>query len=57
MRTATWIIELGVGLACLAIGVQALGARRMRVVGVLLLVAGIAATGHAVVQILDSFDS
>jgi hypothetical protein len=51
MQAATWLIELGVGLACLAGGVVVFRGRRMRVVGVLLVVAGVAAAGHAIVRL------
>jgi hypothetical protein len=47
VQTTTWLIELGVGLACLAVAAIALRNPRMRVVGVVLLVAGVAAAAHA----------
>jgi uncharacterized membrane protein HdeD (DUF308 family) len=46
MDTVTGLVELGVGSACLAIGAIAVRARRLAV-GVALLVAGLAAAGHA----------
>ncbi|HEX7247989.1 MAG TPA: hypothetical protein VF351_07810 [Actinomycetota bacterium] len=47
METAIWLVELGVGIACLAVGAVSLRGPRMRVVGALLLIAGLAAAGHA----------
>ncbi|MEX0650633.1 MAG: hypothetical protein WD186_01220 [Actinomycetota bacterium] len=52
METVTWAIELGVGLACLAIGSVAIRGQRLRIVGVVLVVAGLAASGHALVQLV-----
>jgi hypothetical protein len=52
VEAATWVIELGVGLACLLVAGLALGNPRMRVIGVLLLIAGIAAAGHATIQLV-----
>jgi hypothetical protein len=43
----TWVIELGVGLGCIAGGVAASRTPRLRIVGVVLLVAGAAACIHA----------
>lgn len=54
METATWVIELGVGLACLVVAGLALRNPRLRAVGVLLLIAGIAAAGHATSQLMHS---
>lgn len=51
METGTWVIELGVGLACLVVAGLALRNPRLRVIGVLLLIAGIAATAHATIQL------
>jgi hypothetical protein len=51
VETATWVIELGVGLACLVVAGLALRNPRLRVVGVVLLVAGVAAAAHAVFQL------
>lgn len=51
VETATWLVELGVGTACLVIGVMTLRGSRLRVVGVLLVIAGLAAAGHATVQL------
>ena len=52
METATWVIELGVGLACLVVASLALRNPRLRVIGILLLIAGIAAAGHATMQLV-----
>ncbi|HWC71678.1 MAG TPA: hypothetical protein VG993_10990 [Actinomycetota bacterium] len=51
METAIWVIELGVGLACLVLGLSALRASRYRLVGIVLLIAGAAAAGHALFQL------
>ena len=50
METVTWVIELLVGLACLVLGMSALRTARYRLIGVVLLVAGVAAAGHALIQ-------
>ena len=50
--TVTWAIELGVGLACLVVGWVAIRGDRLRIVGVVLIVAGLAAGGHALVQLV-----
>jgi hypothetical protein len=47
VETGTWVIELGVGLACLVVAGLALRNPRLRVVGVVLLVAGVASAAHA----------
>jgi len=52
VETLTWAIELGVGIACLAVAALSLRHPRLRLVGAVLLVAGVAAAGHAVVQLL-----
>lgn len=52
METATWLIELGVGLACLVVAILALRNPRLRLAGVVLLVAGVAAAGHATTQLI-----
>jgi hypothetical protein len=52
VETSTWVIELGVGLACLVVAGLALRNPRLHVVGILLLIAGIAAAGHAAIQLL-----
>lgn len=52
MEAVTWVIELGVGLACLVVGWLAVRRPRLRVIGVVLLVAGVAAAGHALWQLL-----
>jgi hypothetical protein len=54
VETATWVVELGVGIACLVIAALALRNPRLRVVGVMLVVAGVAAAGHAVWQLLTA---
>lgn len=51
VETAIWVIELGVGLACLVLGLSALRASRYRLVGIVLLIAGAAAAGHALFQL------
>jgi hypothetical protein len=48
----TWLIELGVGMGCIAGGIASVRTPRLRVVGVMLLVAGAAASIHAVVALL-----
>jgi len=52
VETATWVIELGVGLTCLLVAGLAVRNPRLRVIGVLLLIAGIAAAGHATIQLV-----
>jgi putative copper export protein len=51
VETATWVIELGVGLACLVAASIARRNQRLRAIGILLLIAGIAAAGHAAIQL------
>ena len=51
-ETVTDVIELLVGLGCLAAAVPALRARRLVWLGVVLLVAGAAATVHAAARLL-----
>ena len=53
METATWVIELGVGLACLGVAGLALRNPRLRVIGILLLIAGLAAAGHATMRLVS----
>jgi uncharacterized membrane protein len=53
VQTVTWLIELGVGLACLAIGVTALRSERLRLVGAIATIAGLAAVVHAGIQLSD----
>ena len=53
METLTWAIELGVGIACLAVAALALRHPRLRPGGAVLLVAGAAAAAHAVVQLTN----
>lgn len=48
-ETATYLTELGVGIACLAMAFAAW--RRSRAVGVILGVAGVAAAVHALVRL------
>jgi len=50
----TWLIELGVGLACVVVGGLAVRNPRMRLVGVVLVVAGLAAATHAVVRLVEN---
>ena len=57
METATWVIELGVGLACLVVAGLALRNPRLRLVGVVLLVAGVAAAAHAVFQLVRDYST
>jgi len=57
VEAATWVIELGVGLACLVVGALALRNPRLRLVGVVLLVAGAAAAAHAVSQLLADYSA
>jgi len=54
VETLTWVIELGVGLACLAIGALTWRNANLRIAGIVLIVAGVAATGHALVRLLSS---
>lgn len=48
MAVLTWVVELGVGLGCIAGGVVAVRTPRRRLIGVVLLIAGAAAAVHAV---------
>ena len=48
----TYVIELLVGLGCLIAGAATLRSQRTRWLGVVLIVAGIAAIAHAVVELL-----
>jgi hypothetical protein len=54
VETAIWGIELGVGVACLAIAVLAVRNHRLRVAGVVLSIAGLAAVAHAVFQLVTN---
>ena len=54
MEAVTWAIELGVGIACMAVATLALRHPRLRLVGAALLVAGVAAVVHAVVQLVQN---
>jgi uncharacterized membrane protein len=51
-RALTYVVELLVGLGCLIAGATSVWGRRTQWVGVVLLVAGIAAIVHAVVELL-----
>jgi hypothetical protein len=51
MDVLTWVIELGVGVACLVIGTAAIRGSRLRVAGIVLVIAGLAASGHALIQL------
>ena len=51
--TLTWVIEIGVGIACF-VAVLALRDRRLRLIGALLFVAGLAAIAHATFQLVRS---
>ena len=51
VRALTYIVELLVGLGCLIAGAAILPSRRTRWVGLLLLVAGVAAIVHAIVEL------
>jgi hypothetical protein len=50
--TLTYAIELAVGLGCVVAAVASLRVRRLRWLGVVLLVAGAAAIAHAAIQLL-----
>jgi hypothetical protein len=52
-RTLSYAIELAVGLGCVAAAVAALRTRRLRWLGVVLLIAGAAAIAHAVLRLLS----
>jgi hypothetical protein len=51
VEAVTWTIELGVGLACLVVGAAALHGARRPFIAILFVIAGIAALGHATVQL------
>ncbi len=51
VETVTWLVELGVGIACLVVGAGAWRGGRLRIVGVVLIVAGLAAASHALVRL------
>jgi hypothetical protein len=51
VETLTWVIELGVGVACLVIGIAAFRTGRLRIVGVVLVVAGVAAAAHGLISL------
>jgi hypothetical protein len=52
-RTLSYAIELAVGLGCVVAAVAALRTRRLRWLGVVLLIAGAAAIAHAVFRLLS----
>jgi hypothetical protein len=52
MDEVTWIIELGVGIGCLAGGVAALRVPSLRIVGVIALAGGAAAVIHAIAALV-----
>ena len=54
MDVLTWLIELGVGIACVAGGLAAVGSPHLRLVGLLLIVAGAAAAVHAGIALISS---
>jgi hypothetical protein len=51
-RALTYVVELLVGLGCLVAAAVALRGSRARWVAVVLLVAGVAAIAHALVELL-----
>ncbi|HJS27863.1 MAG TPA: hypothetical protein VJ913_12140 [Actinomycetota bacterium] len=51
-RTLAYAIELAVGLGCVGVAVPALRTSRLRWLGALLFVAGIAAIVHATIRLL-----
>jgi putative copper export protein len=54
MDALTWLIELTVGLACLVTAWSARkGTPAMKIVGLVLLIAGLAAVGHASYAVLS----
>lgn len=52
-RALTYVVELLVGLGCLFAGAATLRRRRTRWLGVVLVAAGIAATAHALVELIS----
>jgi hypothetical protein len=50
----TWVIELGVGIACLAIGVVAIRRGHRHLTGAVLVTAGAIAAGHASLMLVRS---
>lgn len=52
-QTLTYAIELAVGLGCIVPAIPALRQRRSRWIGIVLLVAGVAAIGHAAYRLLS----
>ena len=52
MDEVMWIIELGVGVGCLAGGVAAVRVPSPRIVGVIALVGGAAAAIHAIAALV-----
>jgi hypothetical protein len=51
-RALTYVIELLVGLGCLIAGAATLRSRRTRWLGLVLIVAGVVAIAHAIVELL-----
>ena len=51
-RALTYVVELLVGLGCLVAAAATLRDSRLRWIGVVLLVAGVAAIVHALVELL-----
>ncbi len=58
MDVLIWIIELGVGAGCMVGGLATTRSTRLRVVGVLLTVAGVVAAVHAIASLtsVEPFD-
>ena len=52
-RTVTYVVELLVGLGCVIAGAASLRGSRTRWLGVVLLVAGVAAIVHALAELLS----
>jgi hypothetical protein len=50
--TVTFVVELAVGVGCVLAAVPALGRRPLRWLGVVLLVAGVAAIVHATIRLV-----
>ena len=51
-EAVTYVIELAVGLGCLVAGAASLRQARLRLLGVLLLMAGAASAAHALARLL-----
>lgn len=54
METVIWLVELAVGLACLAVGGASMRVPSFRVAGIIVIVAGVAATLHAMGSLVAS---